>query len=360
MTFQSRLQIFTLLFLIVFHSCDDSLDIEKEPLVTIIPTETIEEVGELMFKNDEPSTVLLSDQRAFYANKMVNVSVSEKEQGKLRLFNGVAHNFLNVTVLCKIENINKPIVLMILETLPAHYTVNLELPFSAGTKEFETEDGEVISIENTNSLPLSSYTLSLKCDDIVFQKLSQIKQKTYCQFNQFDVSNPNWTVTTPKRARYFTTAIANTAFVLSSDKLKEALLNYDKVLHDNNIKKDANGDITEYQEIDRMAYLEGLLNHKKWNLGVTKGVGGLGGGKTFGINYGYLENGNYEKLDGKAFPLVAWAHEFSHCRGYSHSSNMTYGNAIGSYTEIFVSVYKEMIRYGELPFSTLAIYPQKN
>ncbi len=352
-------------FLFLFNSCSNPAnEIENTPpienvfSVERVSLETVLQDGELMFKDTELPEVLLSSARGFYINKLVDVRNLVDTPNKIKLFNAVPRNFNEVSVLFYLESVNEPIILMKLEQLPAHYNVDIDLPFSLEDKQFKTVSGKIITLENTKNLDANSYTLSLQCDDAIFNKLLEIKQQTYCQFRQYDLNNKNWAETTPEKARHYTTAIANTSYVYSSEKFKNALLNYTRILHNNKIVKDADNNIIEYTEIDRMEYLQKILNHKKWNLGVTKGVGGLGGGATFGVNGNYLINNHYERSDGNKFPLEAWAHEFSHCVGYSHKSNMTYGSSLGKYVTIFINVFKEMSENSELPFSTTLIYPQ--
>lgn len=66
---------------------------------------------------------------------------------------------------------------------------------------------------------------------------------------------------------------------------------------------------------------------KTLRIGIVRNVSGLGGGTAHGVaNYVLNNHINPERWTLSSGPgSYIWLHEFSHCMGYSHNSNMTYG-----------------------------------
>ena len=80
------------------------------------------------------------------------------------------------------------------------------------------------------------------------------------------------------------------------------------------------------------------------------GVGGLGGGNTYGLA-DYCYKGVY--FDATApganphnYARQAMFHEYGHCLGYNHSSTMTYGD---QWTVLCATVFVGMGQDGKLP-----------
>ena len=76
---------------------DDTVDILNAfgtpPALTKISAEEFLNQGEQMFEDGESVDDIVSADRAFYVNQPLNVSMTD---GKLRLFNGMAHDFKEV------------------------------------------------------------------------------------------------------------------------------------------------------------------------------------------------------------------------------------------------------------------------
>ena len=78
---------------------DDTADIldafGTPPALTKMTAQEFLDQGEQMFEDGESVDEIVSADRAFYVNNPFNVSMAD---GKLRLFNGMAHDFKEVSL----------------------------------------------------------------------------------------------------------------------------------------------------------------------------------------------------------------------------------------------------------------------
>ena len=102
-----------------------------------------------------------------------------------------------------------------------------------------------------------------------------------------------------------------------------------------------------------------IRNHGGLVLGCVAGVGGLGGGNTYGLaNYCYTGvyfDATPPDAHPHNYPRQAMFHEYGHCLGYSHSSTMTYGD---QWTVLCATVFVDMGKNGKLPVCSKEIIAQ--
>lgn len=295
-------------------------------------------VSEELLFTDSDTLLLTTNKRAFYANKMVDAHVNypyatgttpeSVGDGVYRVLNIVPAEFSDLYVYAKLSGIEETILVDKFSLVKAFTSTIVELPFVNGEKEFETHDGGTVTVTDSKNKLESMWT---ECDDPVFQKLQSIKQTTYYQFVQNVITDNDWAVMTPQVARHFTTSVANISYMWSQPFFEEMVTEYSGVLY---------GD--DAQPIDpKVDLLDRILSHDRINFCPTTSVAGFGGGTTLGIHTSHFISATYEKAKFAPDPFQAnesglstWAHEWSHCVGYSHDSNTTYGTVEGSWIDI--------------------------
>ena len=109
----------------------------------------------------------------------------------------------------------------------------------------------------------------------------------------------------------------------------------------------------------RHALRQRIRNHGGLLLGCVAGVGGLGGGNTYGLaNYCYTGvyfDATPPDAHPHNYPRQAMFHEYGHCLGYNHSSTMTYGD---QWTVLCATVFVNMGKNGKLPVCSKEIIAQ--
>lgn len=317
----------------------------KEKVATIkkFSATDVETKQNIMFSDDESESVLFDkEKRGFYLKQMLKIEGLGNNQ--FRIQNFYPHDFKDVTVFFKTTDMEVPVKIMHLEKIPSLCEFVGELPLANGEVLFENKDGKVVGLKNMAYLNKGSYTLTIDCEDELLKKMSTVKHKTFIKFHNYN--NGNWDATSAKRIRAYLPILANMAYLYSSSVFEKEFYNYKPVLYDNNKKP-----------IDRVAVYRNFLAVKQQNIGVTLKVEGLGGGAAFGVHGRMLDNGAYFNPN-HAWSREAWAHEYGHVLGFSHSSNMTYKGklkeeekTVYGYVDIVISVYKKMLESGEMPFS---------
>ena len=117
--------------LLAFSLCacqdDDTADIldafGTPPALTKMTAQEFLDQGEQMFEDGESVDEIVSADRAFYVNNPFNVSMAD---GKLRLFNGMAHDFKEVSLWLTMPHLRDTIQLMQFEEVPGFYNIKLD------------------------------------------------------------------------------------------------------------------------------------------------------------------------------------------------------------------------------------------
>ena len=140
----------------------------------------------------------------------------------------------------------------------------------------------------------------------------------------------------------------NMAFMFSSEEFNMEMNKYEGLLKDNG-----------GNPINLDALRQRIRNHGGLVLGCVAGVGGLGGGNTYGLaNYCYTGvyfDATPPDAHPHNYPRQAMFHEYGHCLGYSHSSTMTYGD---QWTVLCATVFVDMGKNGKLPVCSKEIIAQ--
>lgn len=334
-------------------SCSKDKYITNEPTASIktFTASEMQSTQKLMFQDDEPSEILFDGaKRGFYLKEMLQIEGIG--DNKFRIRNFLPHDFKNVTIYFKMETLPNAVKIMSFDLIEGLAEFEGELPFTSDEVRFEDEKGNIVGLRNLNHLNKGGFTLSIRCDDDLLEKLKTIKHKTFVRFHDY-TSSGNWGTTTAEHCRLYLPLLANMAYLYSSSTFEQAFYNYEPTLYDNS-----------KNPIDRKAVYQRFFSVANQNLGVTAKVEGLGGGAVFGIHQRMLTLDHfYQKgsinRDGKvvAGSREAWAHEYGHVLGFSHDSNMTYQGTFdgvkGGYVQIVMDVYEAMMFTDkELPFLT--------
>ena len=218
------------------------------------------------------------------------------------------------------------------------------LPVTDHDCVFDGVSGRKIRIPAMPELSAADLSVDFECDDPFMQKVATIDSHWFVRFCPFgaDTGHPSWDHMHPLLCRHAVALAINMAFMFSSPEFNAELQNYDGILYDNG-----------GNPINLDALRRNIRNHGGLNLGKIKdgiAVAGLGGGQTYGLNTscytGVYHDKTPEGSNPHNFPRQAMFHEYGHCLGYGHSSNMTYGDC---WTVICAKMFVELGREGKLP-----------
>lgn len=305
------------------------------PKIQLVTKTQALQQGEEMFDDNETVDEIIASHRTFAVNKPVNAEMTT--EGKLRLYNFMAHTFSNLEVWMVPVNRNDTILLTRFEEVPPFYDIRIDSPLKSGDALFQTKSGKPVFIKNPSLLSPSDFSLIVDVKgDRVFETLKTIKLKTSVKMGRY--GEGNWAQTTPIGARYLSCGIVNMAAYFSSQEFRDSLLTYPGNLPDNN-----------GNPVDRGLLLNQIYSKGALVLGLVANYEGLGGGNALGIRFGLLPNMFYKNRveltsNGSIF---AFTHEFGHCIGYGHGSCMAYGDI--DYT-IGPKVYRVLMQKGALPY----------
>lgn len=309
--------------------------------------------------------------RSFYVNAMLSVKL--QENGKYFIQNYLPHNFKNLKLVGKIKNVEmNPIVLVTFTNYPAFYEFERALPFNKKETFFNDTEGNLISGENFDKIPVGDWEIYFQTDDTIFNKMNSINFILHYRYGEYNGPNVrgSWRRPTFNEARAYTPIILNIAYLFSTDEFKNGILNYEHNFYDNKEKTPLDKERVYNSFVNKV---DGQMRERRQAIGIIHSpanLGGLGGGESFGIRGEYLTNreGAYYNLEKSGYwhmyPMDTWFHEFSHVAGYGHNGNMTYpvkedGTGVGSgdilnafgFTPICMRLYRKMLENKELPFN---------
>lgn len=311
--------------------------------------------------------------RSFYVNAMLSVKL--QENGKYFIQNYLPHNFKNLKLVGKIKNVEmNPIVLVTFTNYPAFYEFERALPFNKKETFFNDTEGNLISGENFDKIPVGDWEISFINEDPVLNKMKNINIILKYHYGKYDGAHVvgSWRGATWKEARAYTPIILNMAYLFNSEEFKNDILNYEHNFYDNKEKTPLDKERVYNSFVNRV---NGEMREKTKSVGIIHSpanLGGLGGNDgSFGVRGEYLTNANGPYFNlvssryGSTYPMETWFHEFSHVAGYGHNGNMTYPKkADGSgvehgddfleafgFTPVCIRIYRKMLENKELPFN---------
>lgn len=298
-----------------------------------------------MFLADEPREVFYDNSiRWFYADKPLQVWITDEGKMGVKLYSPIG--IKNVKVRGFFGKVTTEWVdLAVLDEVTPFMECYFTLPVTEHDCVFDGTTGRKVKIPAIPDLSPADLAVEFECDDPFMQKIATIDSHWYIRFSAYsaDAGHAYWRHMDPLLCRHGVALALNMAFMFSSPEFNEELQKYDGILYDNG-----------GNAIDLDALRRNIRNHGGLCLGRVVGVGGLGGGQTYGLaDYcytGVYHNNTPEGSNPHNYPRQAMFHEYGHCLGYGHSSNMTYGDC---WTVICAKVFVEMGRAGKLPVNNI-------
>lgn len=294
-----------------------------------------------MFLASEPREVFYDNSiRWFYAEQPLQVTVNDDGDMAVKFYSPIL--IKDVKVKARFNKLSSEWVdFAYFDEVQPFIDAKFPLPVKEKECIYTGVSGRKIKIPAQPNLSGKDVELSIECDDPFMQKIATINSHWFIRFSSYqaDQGHAYWRHMDPLLCRHGVALALNMAFMFSSPEFNEELQKYDGVLYDNG-----------QNPINLDALRNNIRNHGGLKLGRVVGVGGLGGGQTYGLaDYcytGVYHNNTPEGGNPHNYPREAMFHEYGHCLGYGHSSNMTYGNA---WTVICAKVFVELGRAGKLP-----------
>ena len=297
-----------------------------------------------MFLADEPQEVFYdTSQRSFYVNEPLNAGISEEGDLVVRFFAPVT--LRDVTILCRFNKASTEYLeLAHLEVVPPFMEAKLPIPVTTSECTFRTSSGRRINIPAMPGLKPQDVSLRIRSEDPFLKMTGKIESRWWIRYGKYSADNPNpgyWRHMTPILCRHASALALNMAYMFSTEEFNTEMEAYDGRLLDNG-----------RNPIDLEQLRERIRNHAGLSMGSVSGVGGLGGGETYGLApYCYTEN-YYDFNEGgpaHTYARNALFHEFGHCIGYNHNSTMTYGD---QWTVLCATTLVRLGRENKLPVSS--------
>lgn len=323
-------------------SCS-SYSYKSEPVDSVAPivNTSVFERRDTMFLPDEPREVFYNNElRSFNPNKPLQVSMTEGGNLLVKLYSPVS--VAGVSVYAVIAS--HPSVKFLLarfNNIYAFMDAEFALPFSS-PNIVVTVDGRIVELPAMPDLDPEDIEFFVESSDPLMAKVATINSNWTVNFSSYqaDQGHAYWRHMTPELCRHGVALALNMAYMFSSDEFNKRLNDYDGLLTDNN-----------GTAINLDLLREKIRTHSGLTLGRVEGVGGLGGGRTYGLaDYCYRQvywDWEENPLDNPhTYVRQAMFHEYGHCLGYSHESTMTYGD---QWTVLCAECFVELGSKGSLP-----------
>lgn len=303
-----------------------------------------------MFLADEPRAIFYnSERRSFYANAPLQLSISNEHKLLVKFFSPVS--IQNVTVMCRFNKISTEFFkLAHFEQIYPFMEASFPLPVVDSERTFTTSNGRKVAVPAQPELSNDDVTLVIQTDDPFIKKMEQIDSHWFIRFSSYsaDAGHAYWRHMNPLLCRHGVALAINMAFMFSSEEFNTEMNTYEGKLKDNG-GNPINLDVLRQK----------IRNHGGLVLGCVSGVGGLGGGTTYGLaNYCYTGvyfDATPPNAHPHNYPRQAMFHEYGHCLGYNHNSTMTYGD---QWTVLCATVFVNMGKEGKLPVCSKEIIVQ--
>lgn len=296
--------------------------------------------ADTMFLADEPRSVFYDQKhRSFYVNAPLRVNISDDKKLRIRFFSPATVR--DVTILCRFNKYSTEYFeLAHFDVVYPFMEINLPMPLLKSAQTFKSASGRHVSIPAQPDLGDADVTFAIRSEDPYMKKIEQINYRWHINFSAYtaDKEGTNWAHMDPMLCRHGVALVLNMAFMFSSAEFNEELQKYDGKLYD-----DRQNTISLDLLRRKISEHEGLV------LGRVTGVGGLGAGTTYGLAKYVYELVYFDcetNLGAHTYSREAMFHEYGHCLGYGHSSNMTYG---GAWTVLCANTYVNMGKEGKLP-----------
>lgn len=322
-----------------------------------------------MFEDDEdPTRMYDNNDRWFRMNEILQVITKGKDSVQISLYSPVG--LTDVKIYAKLPNYDKRFVLYHFTKVPAFHRSFHKNPLTTEKNDYLSETGGALTIEKIEGFAPENIEFSVESTDPLFAKFKKIKSKRLVRFSdKYHLNNPadypnKFIPMTPVHAKGAITLIINASYQLSHPIYYKTFMNFDEYKkevasqegvaltgaldwHGNEGIDDNNPpyDYLTKPEI-ALAYAN-YIDDRVIQMAMAGGRAAWGGGPLASVwEFGYITG----LWDGD---VSAWAHEYSHHSGYSHSSNLANsGDKIGGGQQsLFNYLYQYLMHIKDLPFT---------
>lgn len=349
------------LFIIIFTSCE-KVEIELEykdeyhPFTEKLSTDTLQykkintKNKRLILQLDEPTNIVTNASlRSFRTDELIQIRSLDRNM--LRVTSYSAAPISNLQIHCRIndiDNLDAKFMLLTIDSLPGFGQFDYQPAFTTEKASYKTDNGKYISFHQPY-FTITDFEFTIESDDEHFQKLKTIKSKWNLSFSNYHWNGVNesgsWREMSAIYAREWVAIMTNYAYIVATPEFKQIMFNYKKVLSEDLYGNGGKSDIFTQAQYEALYYR--LFNNSTYLLGRTGMGGGLGGGTTLGADH-WIFYSHYISREGWHTVI----HEMSHCMGYSHDSNMTYGNQTSGFADAFIpKIHSYLRRKNTLPYN---------
>lgn len=343
-----------LLFSLIFVSC--TTEIHETNILPYSPELSVDSLKYNDISDDSKRTILYVDKNRMESNDtVVNNqlrSFNTKELLQLRIYDDrtvrltswVCEAIHDVSIYCSLQNIgmDEPFLIAHIDSLPALGQIDYTPRFVNNQSIYQTADGKYIDFE-LPYLKSDDVKFTVSSNDSLYNKLqNEIKVSWNLSFSNYHL-NSSWGTMDAIYAREWVVMITNLAYMVSSPEMNHIVHNYNAVMGGELYGNDGetfNAD--DYEDLYNRLTMDRTLI-----LGRTTMGGGLGGGTTLGVDH-WMFYTHYYSLSSQAWDMIS--HEFAHCMGYNHSSNLTYGNSAGFAVNCMPWLHNYLRKQERLPY----------
>lgn len=294
---------------------------------------------------DEATSVVTDKkQRSFQVNELFQIR--EVGSDSVRITSYSAKTVYGLTLEVYVQEAGGYIPVAYIDSIPGFSQLEFTASFITKAVSYKKNDGTYakLSIPALNFKELKPRLIS---DDKHFQMLSKIDAQWNVSFSNYDwkpgYNTGSWRELRAIYAREWVVIVTNYAYMMTTPEYAFIMRNFNKVfggdLYDNN-----------HVKFTPEKYLSEEKRFKQFRNFVcgrsNTSVGGLGGGNVWGVTH-WNFYGHYASFSG----WESITHEFMHCMGYGHSSNMTYASGGVGWTEFMWQLHTYLRGNDLLPYT---------
>lgn len=314
-----------------------------------------------MFEDDEdPALMYNKEDRWFRVNEPLQIIQKGKDSIQISLYSPVG--LKDVKVFAKLPSYDQRFVVYHFSEIPAFHRSLHQIPLVAATKDYQLEDGTIISIEKIDGFSTGSIEFSVESSDPLFAKFEKIKSSHLVQFHDgYHINEPGkFLPMNPVLAKEAITLFINYSYALSHPIYYETFTNFDVYKKEQAARAgtqvdgatdwhgneaDENG-VYDYYTKDQIEEIYwNYLDDRTLYMAMVGGGAALGGGQLASQwESGYVSG--HWKGD-----LSVWSHEFSHHVGFGHSSNLANSGEGGGQQGMLSDFVRYLLYLEDLPFT---------
>ncbi len=318
----------------------------KTGLIRIRPQDYFEYDADLMLMEDEPINVLHDiNQRKFNITEPLALKTFENRL-RLQLYSAVAAN--NVDIYANFPGLGIDSVCLVhLDRVEALLDMQVPMTFTTRKAHYLDIRGKRVTLPKMD-IP-SDIEWFVKTDDPYLTRMSKLSLKKWSVcFHEWENIWASKAITpNPKCMRHALIQMINLAITLDSDEFAEELASHKGEYLDSDI----------YYSNEEI--LDRIHNYYECNYGLgasnpSSGANGWGGGHHSGYSSLIINQEFFAKMYPTESPETpcnrereCFYHEFSHCLGFTHEGNMTYG---GVWTNTVGKAYIRAHKSGKIFF----------